>query len=580
MAKSLETVLSFGVIGLILLMIVPVSPFVLDLLLSFSLVLSVLTLLLTLHVKNASEFSSFPSLLLFLAFFRLGLNIASARMILTKAEGGDIIATFGKFVSNDSPFIGFVLFIFLMIINFIVITKGSGRIAEVAARFVLEGMPGKQLAIDSDLNSHSISHEEAKNARKKIASEAEFYGAMDGASKFVRGEAIASLLITGVNILGALFVGSTVEHGNVSESIMIYLRLAIGDGLVSQIPALIVSLGAGVILTKVSNESLIKTLPNQIFSHPKAFLVTSVLMLTLGFIPGMPKMVLLPLSALLFIYYMKNTQKPIQTRGIELIFGTKKEALLRSFKNKKWGQTLDFLPDISMRLSRDIDPLSHQIKIHGVTFLNSNSEQVDADLERVIQENCHQFINRQYVAEKLEEIRGFDAALVTEILSKKVSFGLILTILQNLLKEGIPINDFHSILSVIADNTNHDPLHLTEAIRKRLSKGIFQHFFGDKSHLHAITLDPDVEEMITVANQNGRLLLRPKTAEKIEKMVDVLKEKGKKSGVKPAILTSVKTRVALAHLLEKKGIPVFSFNEISEEIEIKSLGIITNDVLI
>jgi len=256
LSQHTDVVLAIGIVGLILLLIIPLSPFLIDTLLCFSIVFSLMTLLLTLYVENALEFSTFPSLLLFLTLYRLGLNIASTRMILTRAEAGDIIQTFGDFVTQSNTLVGLVLFALLTIINFVVVTKGAGRIAEVTARFTLEAMPGKQMAVDGDLSSGLITQKEAKKARERISEEATFHGAMDGAAKFVKGDAIASIVITAVNILGGVLIGMTAKGLTWTECWGTFIRLTIGDGLVSQVPALFVSVGAGVMVTRVSRGNL------------------------------------------------------------------------------------------------------------------------------------------------------------------------------------------------------------------------------------------------------------------------------------------------------------------------------------
>jgi flagellar biosynthesis protein FlhA len=295
--KNSDVILSVSIVGLVLLLIIPLPPVLLDALISMSIVLSVTTLLVTIYTEEALDFSSFPSLLLFLTLFRLGLNIASTRMILSQAQAGDIIKTFGEFVTGGNLIVGFVIFILLTVINFVVITKGSGRVAEVAARFTLDAMPGKQMSIDADLNAGIIDEEEAKERRQKISQESDFYGSMDGASKFVRGDAIAGIVIAVVNIVGGFAIGIAVKGMSWSEAINTYTLLTIGDGLVSQIPALLISIGAGVIVTRASTKSkLADSFRIQLFSNPRVLVITGVIIFLLGFVPGMPLAVLLPIS--------------------------------------------------------------------------------------------------------------------------------------------------------------------------------------------------------------------------------------------------------------------------------------------
>ncbi|MBB64569.1 MAG: flagellar biosynthesis protein FlhA [Waddliaceae bacterium] len=298
-----DIMLAIAVVGLVLLMVIPLPPVLMDVLLSMSIVLAVTTLLLTLYTEEALEFSSFPSLLLFLTIFRLSLNIASTRMILANAQAGDIIKTFGDFVTGGSQAVGLIIFILLTVINFVVITKGSGRVAEVAARFTLDAMPGKQMSIDADLNAGVIDEEEAKTRREKITSEADFYGSMDGASKFVRGDAIAGIVITVVNIFGGFVIGMFMHGMSWAEAMETYMTLTVGDGLVTQIPALLISVGAGIIVTRASSsENLGSTFQRQIFSNPKVLFITGAIIFVLAFVPGMPMIVMFPISGALCAY--------------------------------------------------------------------------------------------------------------------------------------------------------------------------------------------------------------------------------------------------------------------------------------
>jgi flagellar biosynthesis protein FlhA len=242
--------LVFALFGTILLLILPVPPILLDLLLTASISISLLTLLVILYLRTPAEFTGFPTLLLFITLYRLSLNVASTRLILLNGYAGHIIQSFGNFVVQGNYVVGMVIFLILVLINFIVITKGAGRIAEVAARFTLDALPGKQMAIDAELNAGLIKETEARNRRRALEEEADFYGSMDGASKFVRGDAIAAVLITLINIIGGFAIGIAQKGMTMSEALQHYTILSIGDGLVSQVPALITSTAAGILITR------------------------------------------------------------------------------------------------------------------------------------------------------------------------------------------------------------------------------------------------------------------------------------------------------------------------------------------
>src|SRR5712692_9875927 len=281
--------LVFGVFGTVLLLILPVPPFLLDGFLAISIALSLLVMLAILYVKQPADFTGFPTLLLFITLFRLSLNIASTRLILLDGYAGHIIEAFGNFVVRGNYVVGLVIFLILVLINFIVITKGAGRIAEVAARFTLDAMPGKQMAIDAELNAGMINETEARNRRRKIEQEADFYGAMDGASKFVRGDAIAAILITLVNILGGFAIGMAQKGMSVSEALQRFTLLSIGDGLVSQVPALITSTAAGILVTRAAaKQDLGDELSRQLLFSSRAISILAGMLAILGLIPGLP----------------------------------------------------------------------------------------------------------------------------------------------------------------------------------------------------------------------------------------------------------------------------------------------------
>ncbi len=289
--------LVLGLFTTVVLLILPVPPIALDLFLAISIALSLLILLIILYLKEAADFTGFPTLLLFVTLFRLALNVASTRLILLDGYAGHIIEAFGNFVVRGNFVVGLVIFLILVLINFVVITKGAGRIAEVAARFTLDGMPGKQMAIDSELSAGLITETEARKRRQHVEQEADFYGAMDGASKFVRGDAVAAILITMINIVGGFAVGVMQKGMTVTESLERFTLLSIGDGLVSQVPALITSVAAGMLVTRAaSRESLGSELGRQLLTFPKALMILAVMLGIFAIVPGLPMLPFLVLA--------------------------------------------------------------------------------------------------------------------------------------------------------------------------------------------------------------------------------------------------------------------------------------------
>jgi flagellar biosynthesis protein FlhA len=289
--------LVFALFGTILLLILPVPPVLLDLLLTASISISLLTLLVILYLRTPAEFTGFPTLLLFITLYRLALNVASTRLILLNGYAGHIIQAFGNFVVQGNYVVGMVIFLILVLINFIVITKGAGRIAEVAARFTLDALPGKQMAIDAELNAGLIKEVEARSRRRALEEEADFYGSMDGASKFVRGDAIAAVLITLINIIGGFAIGIMQKGMTMSEALQHYTILSIGDGLVSQVPALITSTAAGILITRATAKNdLGRELGRQLLFYPKALTILSVMLGIMAIVPGLPMLPFLTLA--------------------------------------------------------------------------------------------------------------------------------------------------------------------------------------------------------------------------------------------------------------------------------------------
>ncbi len=289
LSRRTELIFAIGVVAVLAVLILPLPAPLLSALLAVNLSVSLLILLVCIYAKEPLEFSAFPSLLLITTMMRLGLNVASTRLILLSGEGGSVIETFGHFVTGGNFVVGVVIFLILLIIQLVVVTKGAGRVSEVAARFVLDAMPGKQMAIDADLNAGLISEKDARERRAKIGSEAEFYGAMDGASKFVKGDAIAGLIITIINIVAGFVIGMTMMNMTASQSLHTFTLLTIGDGLVSQIPSLLITIGSGLLVTKARSDQTVGTeLAREFFVKPKAIAVAAGMVLFLGMIPGMP----------------------------------------------------------------------------------------------------------------------------------------------------------------------------------------------------------------------------------------------------------------------------------------------------
>lgn len=393
-------------------MIVPLPPFALDLLFTFNIALAIMVLMVSMFTQKPLEFSAFPAVLLFTTLLRLSLNVASTRVVLMEghqggASAGKVIEAFGAFLVGGNFAVGLVVFLILVIINFMVITKGAGRIAEVGARFTLDAMPGKQMAIDADLNAGLIGEEDAKKRRAEVAQEADFFGSMDGASKFVRGDAIAGLVIMVVNIIGGLMIGMLQHDMSFGAAGQTYMLLAIGDGLVAQIPALVISTAAGVTVSRVStgqNEDIGQQMLSQLFVNPQVLILAAVVMGLLGMVPGMPNFVFLFFTALLAgLAWLLSRQKekalvkeeiaaapvPLQetpeaswedvqlvdTLGLEvghrlipLVDSRQKGELLGRIKSvrKKFAQEVGFLPPVvHIRDNLELPPNAYVLSMKG-----------------------------------------------------------------------------------------------------------------------------------------------------------------------------------------------------------------------
>lgn len=352
------------IISVVLIIVVPISPGLLDLLLTLSLAIGMVIILTTMFITRPLQFSVFPSLLLVITLFRLALNISSTRLILAKGAAGKVIQAFGEFVVSGNYVVGFIVFVIITVIQFVVITNGAGRVAEVAARFTLDAMPGKQMSIDADLNAGIINEQEAKLRRETIQKEADFFGSMDGASKFVKGDAIAGIVITLVNILGGIVIGSW-QHGlAITEALQKYTLLTVGDGLVTQIPALLVSTATGILVTRAATgHSLGEDLSTQLLAFPKVVGLTAAILAFLGIMPGLPTLpfLILALGTAFVAYTLHQEEK-------KKAFAIDEELQEVTFESKEPENVLSLM---------QVDPLEVEI---GYNLIPLTDEKSGGDL--------------------------------------------------------------------------------------------------------------------------------------------------------------------------------------------------------
>jgi flagellar biosynthesis protein FlhA len=507
-------------VGVLAVMIVPLPPFLLDFLLSLNITLAVVILLVVLYVVKPLNFSIFPTVLLLTTLYRLSLNVGSTRLILLHGnEGqdaaGQVIKAFGNFVVGGNFAVGMVIFLILVVINFAVITKGAGRIAEVSARFTLDAMPGKQMSIDADLNAGLITDDEARDRREEINREANFYGAMDGASKFVRGDAIAGIIITFINLIGGLIIGVVQNNMSFPEAFAVYSVLTIGDGLVAQIPAIVISTAAGVIVTRsATKNTLTKDIVEQIFSQPMAIASASGVLFILGLIPGLPHVAFLSLSvitgAVAYNIIRKSKLKaveeeravseapPAASSGGELLDRIK--AMRRQSANETGflvppihiKDNLQLKPEeyvfllkgaevgrgeVMANHSLAIDPGNAQAGLEGIptkepafglpAFWVEDSMKdkaklmgytvvnpsivVVTHLTEVVRANSNEILSRQDVQAMLDTLAKTHPKVVEELVPNLLTVGGVQKVLKNLLKERVPIRDILTIVETLAD---------------------------------------------------------------------------------------------------------------------------------
>jgi type III secretion protein V len=612
-----DVILAGFVIAVVAMMILPLPTFVLDVLLAVNLSLSVSILLVVLYAKEAMAISAFPTLLLLTTLFRLALNVSSSRLILLQANAGEVIKAFGNFVVRGNYVVGAVIFLILTVIQFVVITKGAERVAEVGARFVLDAMPGKQMAIDAELRSGGIDSAEARKRRGKLSRESQFYGAMDGAMKFVKGDVIASLIITVVNILAGLAIGVAQKDMAAGAALKKYGLLTIGDGLVSQIPALVLSTAAGILVTRSAaedeNSSLGKELGFQLFSDPKALLVASVFVLSLAFVPGFPFAPFFVIAAFLFWF---SRQRP--KNDVESHLAPARAASGPSFIPVviPWSVTLaadlapallqtgllsEKLTEVRERLFDELGiPLpAPRIRLGAVgaladghatlslfevparTFVptkGSEADELAAAATLLLKRRATDYLTMTETQRLLDELEPLAPASVRNVVPKPVSVPLLTDILRRLVEEGVSIRDLKSILEALATVAaqEKDPLLLTELVRGQLRRPLTFKLTGGSGALEATMLDPMIEDAIRRAvtrTQSGSFLsLAPGAARDV--IASVRRAHAETAGKPLVILTQPDIRRFVRKLLEIDfpDVTVVSFAELLPEINVRAIA--------
>ncbi len=672
--KNTDLALAGLVLLILSMMIVPLPPFLLDVLISANITFSIVLLMVAMYVTSPLELSAFPGLLLILTLFRLSLNVASARLILSQGYAGEVIHAFGSFVVQGNYVVGVIIFIILATIQFVVIIKGSGRIAEVTARFTLDAMPGKQMSIDADLNSGLINEEQARQRRMTLQREADFFGAMDGASKFVKGDAIAGVIIILVNVIGGFIIGMAQLGMSFTESLARYTLLTIGDGLVTQIPALVISTAAGMVVTRsASGNQLDVELRRQLFSRPKALYIAGG---TLGFfaiIPGLPTVPFLALGSIMaaagYMRSQMSMKKPEET-DVKAAAGEKKEEKIESYlqvdpieveigyglismvdeeaggdlfqriTNLRKQIALELgliVPPIRVRDNLQLQPSHYVVKIRGVQvtsgelymdrYLAMSPSMKEGDIPGIfvtdptfglpavwieksqrdnaevlgytvveaaavlsthlgetLKKNADKILSRQEVKILIDNLKKEYQALVDEINPDVLPLGTLQKVLQNLLKERVPIRDLVTIIESLLDysKVTKNTEVLTEYVRHALSETIAALFADPSGVIHAIALDPSIEQILSSSLQNQKevtstLGLSPEVTKGINGSVSKNVEHAQSFGYDPVIICSATVRLYFYRLIHTnfQQVAVTSYTELPARTEIDIIGRIT-----
>lgn len=677
--NNVDILAAFGVLGIIALIILPINPMILDILLTFNITFSTIIILMTMFTTEILQFSIFPTLLLVTTLFRLGLNISSTRLILSQGDAGDVIAAFGSFVTGDNYIVGAIIFIIIVIIQFVVITNGAGRVAEVSARFTLDAMPGKQMSIDADLNAGIINDQEAKIRREKLQREADFYGAMDGASKFVKGDAIAGIIIVIINFIGGIAIFSLQEGLSVMDALQRFGLLTIGDGLVSQIPALLISIASGILVTRSASEKNFGTdLYGQLFSFPKVMAIAGIVMLALGLVPALPFIPFFILAlacggaSYLLMQEEKEKEKQLEVEAQEEYSPENREpedvvryvqvetleieigyGLLPLVDTASGGDLLDRIAAVRRQCAQEmgivVQPIrirdnlqlqtnEYTLKIKGVevargsVMVNSllvmdpSNEPMDlkgveaiepafglpalwvdesqrekaeimgytivdsttvmiTHLSEVIKKHGYELIGRQEVKSLLDALKENYSAVIEELIPDLMTIGEVQKVLQNLLKEGIPIKDLVTILETLADYaiSTKDIELLTEYVRHALSRSIVTPYVDGNNVLNVITIHPQLEQYIhdniQKSFQGSFPAIEPSINTKILENIHEQIERLSLQQINPIILASPRIRAPFKKMIELAfpHVGVLSLNEIPNSMEIEAVGMVNID---
>ena len=621
-----DVLVAFGVMGIILMIIIPLPSFLLDILLVVNIALSVLILLMTLFSTNVLQLSIFPTLLLVTTLFRLGLNLSSTRLILGEGYAGNIIESFGNFVVGGNYVLGVIIFLIIIIIQFVVITNGSGRVSEVSARFTLDAMPGKQMSIDADLNSGMIDEKTARRRRRELQQEADFYGSMDGASKFVKGDAIAGIIVTAVNIFAGIIMGVMMLDMDFGEAAQTYIRLTIGDGLVSQIPALLISTASGILVTRADSDDSVASLAGQqLTAIPKAIMITGVVLFILGIMPGLPTLSFFSLGVgcVLIGMTLKKGEEKEKTESISEDLAVEETAVTNEVEDvsellniealeveigyglipladeSSGGDLLQRISSIRRQCAIDMGIIVQPIRIRDNLQLEPNQYCIKIKGNRVatytLMPTMVLCMDPMGLGLELEGIKAIEPSFGLEALwisKDKIEEAelrgytivdpstILVTHLLEIVK--VAIKDRVTILETLADNAinTKDIELLTEYVRMALNKGICEAFIDDENTITVATLSNEVERLIANNLQksvNGTYpAVDPDNTNRIFNSIKEITESIAFANNRPVILVSPKIRAPFRKLVEMvfPNVAILSLNEIPNDVQIRAQAVV------
>ena len=614
-SRYADVALAVLLLGIVALMIVPVPTVLLDVLLAANIALATLMLLVAMTIPNGLAFAAMPTVLLVTTLYRLALNVSSTRLILLQADAGQVIASFGEFVVRGNYAVGAVVFLILTLIQYLVVARGAERVAEVGARFALDAMPGKQLAIDSDLRSGAVNADGAREQRRTLERESQFYGAMDGAMKFVKGDAIAGIAITVINIVAGVGIGVGMRDMGALESLQLYGLLTIGDGLVCQIPSLLISTAAGLVVTRVASahqgESLGGDVGRQLFGDPRVLSLAAGFLLLLALVPGLPALpfafcaLLLAAASYGLRRVRASARAPQLTdadvvaggdaalvlvlgRELDRVAGNSPElaAAVRALRERLFAQLGLRFGALPVRGSAELPVRGYAFELHDVPLVRGEiaaadpaqiADQLAQQLNGLVRRHAGELMGLEQAQRWLDELERSAPALVRALVPRPVSLQLLGDVLRRLLAEGVSIRPRERILEALASTAGEssDPAALTERVRLRLQRQI-THAASRDGVLALHALDPWIEDALRDAAKagGGALALPPDQARDIVAAVRALVPTAPAAERPTVLVSQADVRRHLRKLLEVElpDVRVMSYAEVTPDATVEQLA--------